>query len=89
MRGRSKEKNLNLVAFGKTLQRIRKEKEFTQDQLSIYSRIDRSFISEIENGEKAPTLLTIIHLAKALKIKSSELIQRYEIELEKLSESND
>jgi transcriptional regulator with XRE-family HTH domain len=84
VRGRNKEKVLELVAFGNTLRNIRKENGYTQDQLSIYSRVDRSFISEMENGEKAPTLLTLISLAKALQMKSSALVQKYELELEKL-----
>ncbi|WP_306433263.1 hypothetical protein [Paenibacillus cookii] len=27
--------------------------------MSIYLRVDRSYISELEDGEKAPSLLTI------------------------------
>ncbi|WP_429372470.1 helix-turn-helix domain-containing protein [Paenibacillus sp. DS2015] len=46
------------------------------------SRVDRSYISELENGEKAPSLLTIISLSKALHIKPSVLIENFEMELE-------
>jgi len=81
---RNQEKQLELIAFGIALKKIRNEKGYTQDQLSVYSRIDRSFISEIENGEKAPTLLTIISLARALQAKPSALIQNFEFELDKL-----
>lgn len=84
MSGRNRGKELELIAFGITLKNIRKEMGYTQDQLSNYSRIDRSFISEMENGEKAPTLLTIISLARALQIKPSILIQNFEFELDRL-----
>ncbi|NMO94990.1 helix-turn-helix transcriptional regulator [Paenibacillus lemnae] len=50
------------IAFGRALRKLRK------DDLSLYSRLDRSFISGLENGEKAPSLLTITALARALQI---------------------
>ncbi|AYB46265.1 helix-turn-helix domain-containing protein [Paenibacillus lautus] len=75
------DKSIELLAFGRALRNIRKEKKLTQDELSLYSRVDRSYISELENGEKAPTLLTITALARALHIKASVLIEGYEREL--------
>ncbi|GIO33513.1 hypothetical protein J2TS6_46540 [Paenibacillus albilobatus] len=75
------EKSIELLAFGRALRKIRKEKKFTQDELSIYSRVDRSYISELENGEKAPSLLTITALARALRVKPSVLIEGFEREL--------
>ncbi|WP_127589969.1 helix-turn-helix domain-containing protein [Paenibacillus lautus] len=76
------DKSIELLAFGRALRNIRKEKKLTQDELSLYSRVDRSYISELENGEKAPTLLTITALARALHVKTSVLIEGYERELE-------
>ena len=76
------EKSIELLAFGKALRKIRKEKKLSQDELSVYSRVDRSYISELENGEKAPSLLTITSLARALQVKASVLVEGYERELE-------
>lgn len=76
------EKSIELLAFGRALRKIRKEKKITQDELSVYSRVDRSYISELENGEKAPSLLTITALARALQVKASVLVESYERELE-------
>lgn len=76
------EKLIELLAFGRALRKIRKENQLTQDELSLYSRVDRSYISELENGEKAPSLLTIISLSKALHIKPSVLLENFEMELE-------
>lgn len=75
------EKSIELLAFGRALRKIRKEKKLTQDELSVYSRVDRSYISELENGEKAPSLLTITALARALQVKASVLVESYETEL--------
>lgn len=76
------EKSIELLAFGRALRKIRKEKKLTQDELSVYSRVDRSYISELENGEKAPSLLTITALARALQVRASVLVEGYERELE-------
>lgn len=76
------EKSIELLAFGRALRNLRKEKKLTQDELSLYSRVDRSYISELENGEKAPSLLTITALARALHVKPSVLIEGYERELQ-------
>ncbi|MUG23120.1 helix-turn-helix domain-containing protein [Paenibacillus macerans] len=46
--------------------------------LSLYSRVDRSYISELENGEKAPSLLTIISLTRALHISLAAFFERFE-----------
>lgn len=75
------EKSIELLAFGRALRNLRKEKKLTQEELSLYSRVDRSYISELENGEKAPSLLTITALARALHIKPSALIEDYEREM--------
>lgn len=75
------EKSIELLAFGRALRNLRKEKKLTQDELSLFSRVDRSYISELENGEKAPSLLTITALARALHVKPSALIEDYEREL--------
>ncbi|MEC0373145.1 helix-turn-helix domain-containing protein [Paenibacillus chibensis] len=37
-----------------------KKKKLTQDELCVYSRVDRSYISELENGEKTPSLLRLL-----------------------------
>ncbi|MGM1050420.1 MAG: helix-turn-helix domain-containing protein [Bacillota bacterium] len=76
------DKSIELIAFGKALRKLRKENQLTQDELSLYSRVDRSYISELENGEKAPSLHTILSLSKALHIKASLLIEKFEMELE-------
>lgn len=75
------EKSIELLAFGRAFRNLRKEKKLTQDELSLYSRVDRSYISELENGEKAPSLLTITALARALHVKPSTLIEDYEREM--------
>lgn len=61
--------------LGQNLTRIRKEKGISQDKLSRLLRIDRSFISNIENGKTNPTLATIAKLAKAIGVSADELLK--------------
>lgn len=46
----------------------------TQQDLADAAGISVSFLSMIERGERLPTLETLYHLAEALKMKPSELL---------------
>jgi transcriptional regulator with XRE-family HTH domain len=59
--------------LGKKLHDLRKSQSLSQEQLSFMAKIDRSYISEIENGLRNPSLQTLEKLAKALKVKLSDL----------------
>ncbi len=59
--------------IGKQLHDLRKSQGLSQEQLGFTAKVDRSYISEIENGLRNPSLLTLEKLAKALKVKLSDL----------------
>lgn len=59
--------------LGKKIRDLRKDQGLSQEQLSFAAKIDRSYISEIENGLRNPSLQTLEKLAKALKVKLSDL----------------
>jgi len=59
--------------LGKKLQDLRKKQGLSQERLSLSAKVDRSYISEIENGLRNPSLQTLEKLAKALKVKISDL----------------
>ena len=40
------------VRFGKRLRRLRKQREWTQVYMAEHVGMDRSFISDLENGKK-------------------------------------
>jgi len=66
------------VAFGQVLMRIRREKGLSQEDLAFESKLNRTFISRLENGHRQPTLGTILQLAKAMGIPASFLVQEVE-----------
>lgn len=63
-----------LEKFGDKLQKVRKSKRITQDELAVKISMDRTYIGLIERGERNPTIRTLYKIAKALKVNASELL---------------
>ena len=55
------------------IKKIRIEKNLTQEELSQKSGISESYISELENNLKMPTILTLCRLAEALEVDITKL----------------
>ena len=62
-----------LKQFGENLRRLRKEKNLSQEQLAFDAQLDRSFVGQVERGERNLSLLSILRLADALKIPPEKL----------------
>jgi len=65
-------------AFGTVLQRLRKAKRLSQEELSFRSQLDRTFISRLEGGLRQPTLSTMIRLAEALGVSAASMVAEVE-----------
>jgi len=63
-----------LSLFGTNLRRIRKDKGFSQRELSSRCNIDNADISRMENGDINITLKTLQQLADAMDISVWELL---------------
>lgn len=61
--------------LGNNLKAIRVGKNITQSDLADVLGVDKSFVSNIENGKNNPTLSTISSLAKALGVTVDELFK--------------
>lgn len=59
--------------LGKRVQHYRKELGITQEKLEELTGLDRSYISGVERGARNPSIKNISKLAKALKVKVSDL----------------
>ena len=62
------------IKLGMNLKRIRIKKEISQGDIARALKVARSFVSDLENGKRNPTLTTISKLAKALGVSASELL---------------
>ena len=49
--------------LGERIQALRHDRELTQDELARRCRISQKYLSELERGEKAPSLDTLVALA--------------------------
>jgi transcriptional regulator with XRE-family HTH domain len=61
--------------LGENLKKIRTKKNITQTELAKTLGVDKSFISNIENGKTNPTLSTITNLAQTLGVSTNELLK--------------
>ncbi len=64
-----------LIRFGKNVQRIRKEKNISQEKLAEYAGLHRTYIGMIERFERNITLINAEKVARALGVNISELIK--------------
>ena len=64
--------------FGGVVKQIRKEHGISQEQLALLADIDRTYISDIEKGERNISLLTLKKIADALQVSMSYLITETE-----------
>lgn len=63
-----------LETFGSKMQKVRQSKGITQEELASILSMHRTYIGLIERGERNPTIRTLYKIAKALKVKASELL---------------
>lgn len=70
--------------FGLVLKELRLEKGLSQESLANQSDIDRTYISDIEKGERNISLKIIEQLSGTLQISLSELFKK----IEKYGETN-
>lgn len=64
--------------FGEVVRRRRKAAGLSQEQLSHRSGLTAAFISLVENGHKAPSILSLHQLATGLGVKSAVLIAEWD-----------
>jgi transcriptional regulator with XRE-family HTH domain len=75
---KTKEASAQAAAFGRALYALRIEKKLSQEELSFQSEIDRSYLGQLERGEKEPCLGVIFKIADALATPPSEIFRTIE-----------
>lgn len=68
------------VRFGKTLRRLRKNQGVSQEAFAAKCNLHRTYISDIERGERNVSLENIEKIATVLNIQISELFKEVESE---------
>ena len=65
----------NSKKLGQNMKRIRLTKQMSQGDICRKLGVDRAYISNVESGNKNPTLSTITKLAKALRVSVKDLLE--------------
>jgi transcriptional regulator with XRE-family HTH domain len=65
-----------LKAFGKHLRELREKRGISQEKLAELADLHRNYTGLLERGGSNPTLLAIVALAAALKVRPYKLIER-------------
>lgn len=65
-----------LITLGKKIQKLRKQKGLTQEELAEIVKISRVYMGYIEQGRESPSLKTLMKLAKKLGVSVEDLFHR-------------
>ncbi|MGL5778715.1 helix-turn-helix domain-containing protein, partial [Cetobacterium sp.] len=79
--------NLNIL-IGQRLNRLRKDKNLSLEELSFQTGVSKAMLSQIENGKSNPTVSTLWKISTALKVSFSFFIEGEEEELTVVDEKN-
>jgi transcriptional regulator with XRE-family HTH domain len=63
--------------FGRRLRQLRLAREWTQEQLAEAAGITSTYTSDLERGEKVPSLSILLRLARAFDMPVAELLQDF------------
>lgn len=63
-----------LTQFGLRLAQLRSAAGLSQEALAHKSSLNRTFVGELERGEKCPSLITLVKLSEALAVPASQLL---------------
>jgi len=64
-----------LKQFGDRVKKLRRKNNWSQDELAKRAGLHRTYIGSIERSERNISLINLERVAKALKVKISDLIE--------------
>jgi transcriptional regulator with XRE-family HTH domain len=74
-------------AFGAVLRSLRRKRGLSQERLGHEAGSGRTYISQLERGEKGASLKMLFRLARQLDVSASEMVRRVERQLSAQRES--
>lgn len=63
------------ILFGRQLRKMRLRNELSQEQLAEIADFHRNYVGGVERGERNVSLVNIVKLAHALKVKPGRLLR--------------
>jgi len=71
--GYTKQEQAYLQVVGQNIREARKNLGLSQEKFAIVSKLDRTYISDVERGERNISLLNLRKIAKALQVPMNTL----------------
>ena len=65
-----------LSQFGEQIKIVRNERKISQEKLAELSKLDRTYISSVERGQRNIGILNIIKIANALNVNVCSLLEK-------------
>lgn len=59
----------------RNIQRIRREKDLSQEEVAHRAEIHQTYLSGVETGKRNPSILVVERIAKALGVDVSEIFK--------------
>lgn len=63
-----------LIKLGEIVRKKRIQQNLTQCELSVRANVDRNYIGMLERGERNPSYLSLLKIAKGLNLPVNELL---------------
>lgn len=70
----SKDEKVLLQQIGNRIRELRIIADLSQEKLAFESELDRTYIGSVERGERNISVINLQKIAKALNIKSADLL---------------
>lgn len=67
------------MTFGLALARHRRTQGLSQERLAELAGVHRTYVSQVERGQKSPTLSVLFRLSSAVGISASKLVAEVEV----------
>ena len=71
-------KDRRSVLLGEALREARKAAGISQEELAFEAKLDRTYVSQLENGHKSPTVDVLFRICPVVGMACSELIAQVE-----------
>ena len=68
-------KDQKLLELGQKIKAIREAKALTQHELANKAGVDRNYVGMLERGERNPSYLSLLKIAKGLNVSLSKLMK--------------
>jgi transcriptional regulator with XRE-family HTH domain len=61
--------------FGERIRTLRKQAGWSQEELAATCGLHRTYVGAVERGERNVSLINIVRLARALRVKPTDLME--------------